>query len=119
MRKKVLVVERDEAILDIVTRILEDQGYQVSQSRSENGMVQRIISEKPDVILLDIIKLTPEGTELCDVIKRTEGIKHIPVIVLSTHPSLAHSKIDCADDIISKPFDIAEILKTVENQLSV
>lgn len=113
------VVERDEAILDIVTTILEDQGYSVIKSRSEKGVIERIISEKPDIILLDIIKLTTEGTDLCNTIKKTKSIKNIPVIVLSTHPAIKSSKIECADDVISKPFDIIEIVRTVEGQLAI
>ncbi|MGV3508173.1 MAG: response regulator [Sphingobacteriaceae bacterium] len=119
MRKRILVVERDEDILNVVTTILEGEGYLVSQSRTELGIVERVTKEKPDAIILDIVKPTPEGTTLCNAIKNTKSIKHIPVIVLSTHPNIKSSKIDCADDVISKPFDIVEIIKTVENHLLV
>lgn len=119
MGKKILVVERDEYILNVVTTILEDEGYCVIQSRTQLGIVDRVTEEKPDAIILDIVKPTIEGTALCNAIKKTKSIKHIPVIVFSTHPSIKSSNIDCADEVISKPFDIFEMIKTVESHLLV
>jgi response regulator RpfG family c-di-GMP phosphodiesterase len=83
------------------------------------GIIDRLLKEKPDAVILDIIKPTPEGTALCNAIKKTKLISHIPVIVLSTHPNIKSTKIACADEIISKPFDIIEMIKTVENHLLV
>ena len=117
MGKRILVVERDKDILDLITTILEGKGFIVSQSRTETAIVDRVIKEKPDAIILDIIKPTPEGTALCDDIKKTKSIKHIPVIVLSTYPNIKSSKVECADEIISKPFDIDELIDEIEKQV--
>ncbi|WP_276348113.1 response regulator [Daejeonella sp. JGW-45] len=118
MKKKILVVERDEDILYIIRHLLEEQGYAVGVSITEEGIVDRVIKEKPDIILLDIIKPTAEGTALCNALKRVPSIKHIPVIVLSTYPQIQTVKIECADDIIDKPFDISEIINVIEDHLA-
>lgn len=119
MRKKILVVEKDEDILNVVTTILEDEGYLVSQSRTELGVVDRVVKELPDAIILDIIKLTLEGTALCKALKRTKSIRHIPIIVLSTHPNIKLESLACATEVISKPFDISEVIETVRSHLFV
>lgn len=119
MKKKIFVVENDEDILNVVTAILEDHGYVVVSSRTEQGVVERLIEEKPDAVILDIIKPTLQGTALCDAIKKTESIKGLPIIVLSTYPNIKSYNVDCADSIISKPFDISEVVRTVESYLLV
>ena len=117
MKKKILVVERDKDILEIVTYILNERGYDVLSSQSEEGIFNQIIEFNPDVILLDIIQPSTQGTELCRKIKAAEKIKHIPVVVLSTHTKAQTIKEVCADDILQKPFDISELVDILEKQL--
>lgn len=119
MKKKILVVERDEDILYIIRHILEDQGYEVWESNTEEGIVDRVIAEMPDMVLLDIIKPTDAGKDLCDALSEVDAIKHIPVIVLSTYPQIQREKIECADEIIDKPFDVAEIVNVINEHLLV
>ncbi len=119
MKKKILVVERDEDILFIIRHILEDQGFEASVSRTEDGIVERVIAEMPDMVLLDIIKPTDAGKALCNALSMVESIKHIPVIVLSTYPQIQKEKIECADKIIDKPFEISEIVNVINEHLLV
>ena len=117
MKKRVLLIEKDEAISDILRYILEDEGYDVIISVTEQGMVEKVINDRPDLILLDIIKPTEEGTALCDELKNSPSTKHIPVIVLSTYPGIQSVNIGCADDIIGKPFGVADMIGVVEKHL--
>lgn len=117
MVKKILIVERNQDILDIISMIFEDKGYKVSAYNTEEGILSKIHEEQPDAVLLDIMKPTIEGTSLCISIKETETTKHIPVIVLSTHMKIEQFKEICADEIMAKPFDIDAIISAVDNQL--
>ena len=117
MKKRVLVVENNKEILELISIVLEDAGYDLSLSLNEQGIFNHIVDFKPDAILLDIIKPTVEGTELCRQLKEAEGTKHIPVIVLSTHPQIEKVKDICADDIVEKPFDIEGLLEALNEQL--
>jgi DNA-binding response OmpR family regulator len=117
MKKKILVVDRDKDILEIITYVLTDRGYEVISSRTEDGMLSQILNINPDAVLLDIIKPSIEGTELCRAIKGNNATKNIPVIVLSTHQKAAAVKEICADEIVAKPFDISELVETLEKQL--
>lgn len=117
MKKRVLVVENNKDILELISIVLEDAGYEISLYLNEKGIFEHIVEFKPHAILLDIIKPTIEGTELCRQIKDAEGTKHIPVIVLSTHPQIKKVKEVCADEVVEKPFDIEGLLAAVSEQL--
>lgn len=117
MKKKILVIEKNKSILDVIEIALTLEGYDVLLSQTENGILDKIENYQPDAILLDIIFPTHEGTELCRKIKEIESIKNIPVIVLSTHHKIETVKTICADEVIEKPFDLSFLLETIKYQL--
>lgn len=117
MQKKVLVVENDKDILELIEIVLNNAGYLPTLFLHETNIFEKISAIQPDAILLDIVKPTVEGTELCRKIKEAEGTKHIPIIVLSTHPQIEQVKEICADEVVDKPFDIHELLSTLDDQL--
>ena len=119
MKKKILVVENDKDISNIISFILEDEGYEVKTLKSVAGLIETIITYSPNAILLDIIVPGIEDTEICQAIKSAKGINHIPLIVLSTHPAVtATIKEICADEVISKPFDINDLVQIVSEQVA-
>ena len=118
MKKKILVVENDKDILDIISFILTEEGYDPILCATETGVIQMIDQIMPDMIILDIIKPTALGTELCRAIKASKTTGHIPVIVLSTHPGIGHVKEVCADEVLKKPFDVPVLLDVVKAQLA-
>lgn len=81
-------------------------------------MVEKVASERPDLILLDIRKPTDEGTALCYELKNTPSTKHVAIIVLSTYPGIQSVNIGCADDIIGKPFEVSEMISVIDEHLS-
>ena len=117
MKKRILVIENNEDILELISFVLNDAGYEVKTSNNDLNILNQISTFKPDVILLDILKITDEGTELCRKLKEEDGTSHIPVIVLSTHPQIQKVKDVCADEIVEKPFDIDGLLEVIEEQL--
>lgn len=117
MKKRILVVENNKEILEVIAYILEEEGYELSLYTSEKDIFEHIITFQPDAILLDIVKPTLEGTELCRQIKAAENTSHIPVIVLSTHPQIQKVKEVCADEVVPKPFDIDGLLEILREQL--
>lgn len=118
MKRKVLVVENDFDILQVIDHILKEEGYEPILCSSEKGIFDIISHKQPDVILLDIFKITEQGTELCRTLKASEDTQHIPVIVLSTHPEIHGVKDGCADEILTKPFDLDNLLEVVREQLA-
>lgn len=117
MKKRILVVENDRDILEMIALLLDEEGYETSLYSNERYILEHIVDFKPDAILLDIIKPTVEGTELCRQIKEAEQTGHIPVIVLSTHPQIQKVKEVCADEVVPKPFDVDALLEILATQL--
>src|SRR5579863_8015014 len=84
--KKILVVDDDEGIMEVVQIVLEGEGYTVQTSM--NGAILQQLNEQqnlPDLILLDVLLSGEDGREICKRLKSDEKIKHIPVIMLSAH----------------------------------
>jgi CheY-like chemotaxis protein len=102
MNKRVLVVENDKSILEIIGLVLEEEGYTTSLHNSEGGILEKITAFEPDIIVLDIFRPTLESTELCRQLKAAQATAHIPVIALSTHPEINKVKEICADDVVPK-----------------
>ncbi|MFA6277197.1 MAG: response regulator [Pedobacter sp.] len=117
MKKRILVVESNKDILELISIVLDEAGYESSLYANEIDIFEHITKFKPHAILLDIVRPTVQGTELCRQIKAAEGTSHIPVIVLSTHPQIERVKEVCADEVVPKPFDIDTLLETLIDQL--
>ncbi|RZK56770.1 MAG: response regulator [Pedobacter sp.] len=117
MKKRILVVENNPDISELISLVLEEAGYDVNLYANENDIFNHIVDLQPDAILLDIVQPTVQGTELCRQIKEAEGTSHIPVIVLSTHPHIKKVKEVCADEVVPKPFDIDGLVEIVGEQL--
>jgi DNA-binding response OmpR family regulator len=119
MKKKILVVENDREILNILQYILTEEGFEVKSLTCADKLISTIMTYKPDAILLDIIMPGVEDTGICKTIKETKNMNHIPLIVLSTHPVVSATiKELCADEVISKPFDINDLLRIISDQVA-
>jgi len=117
MAKKVVIIEKDRDILEVVSYILVDAGYSVSPFGTEEVTLEHIINENPNLILLDVISISEEGTALCQAIKNNRKLRNIPIVALSTHLKPQLIKETCADEVMKKPFDIDELLQIVEEHL--
>ena len=118
--KKILVVDDDEGIVEVVQIVLEGEGYIVQTSM--NGAIFQQLDEQenlPHLILLDVLLSGGDGREICKRIKSDEKIKHIPVVMLSAH-SDANKNADSsgADDFLEKPFDVDVLIAMVQKHLS-
>ena len=117
MKKRILVIENDRAILELIDIVLKDAGYEVYLSANEENLISMVNKLQPDAIILDILRPSLEGTELCRQLNETTTTSHIPVIVLSTHPEIQKVKEICADEVVTKPFDIDGLLEVLSAQL--
>ena len=118
MKKKILVVESDRDIREIISYILKEEGYEPILCNPEADIIQMIQLNEPAAVFLDIMEITERGTELCRVLKAGKQTSHIPVIVLSTHPKIERVKEICADEVIKKPFDIDVLMDVLKEQLA-
>jgi DNA-binding response OmpR family regulator len=117
MSKKVLIIEDDHDILDMMQYIVEDEGYAVI-AFSQAGSVEEIIQLQPALILLDERLRENSGHLLCASIKAHHLTQNIPVILISAVMHLENIAIDCkADGYIKKPFDLLDLISVVNSYL--
>lgn len=110
---KVLVVEDDKGISDFIIPELQYEGFEVCLAENGRQALEKFESEKPDLILLDVMLPELSGFE---VLRRIRAISNVPVI-LETARGETIDKITGlnagADDYISKPFEIEELLARI------
>jgi DNA-binding response OmpR family regulator len=112
-KRKVLIIENDQDIRDIVAIILEQEGFE-TLSIPEPENLAKISSFAADVILLDEFINSRPGHRLCLKIKKDKDLMNIPVIILSTANNIELIVKECnANNYIRKPFDIADVVERV------
>jgi DNA-binding NtrC family response regulator len=117
-KKKVLIIEDDAGIQELIRYILEVEGFEVATSA--HSLTADLTSHKADIIILDEWVNKKEGTMLCKEIKHVHVTKHIPVIIISTAMNIEEIAENCeADGFIAKPFDIDDVAKEVKKVLGI
>jgi CheY-like chemotaxis protein len=118
--QRILAVDDDKDILEVLQYILEDSGYEVETLADGHFLFDRIKENHPDLIVLDIMLGNMDGRELCRDVKTKEETRDIPVILLSASHAITNSfkQNGNPDDFIAKPFDINVLLSSVERQLA-
>lgn len=116
-REHILVVEDDADINNLIVKTLQKQNYKVRQAFSGSEAKLCLAMEKFSLVLLDLMLPGVMGEEL---IKEIREKQHMPIIVISAKNSL-EDKVNVldlgADDYITKPFELEEILARVNSQL--
>jgi DNA-binding response OmpR family regulator len=119
MGKRILILDDDQDILDIISDLLIDCGFEV-QTLSTGEQIFSVISQfHPDLVLMDVMLANMDGRVICRNLKENENTQFIPVILISGTHDLAHSlnQIGAPNDFIPKPFDIDFLLNKIKYQL--
>jgi len=119
--RKILAVDDNEDILEIIKLILEDFGYEVTTLTDGTAIFDAIKKDHPDLILLDVMLGNADGRELCRAIKAKTETMDIPVILVSASHQVAERftlNSGAPDDFLAKPFDINELLNIVGSHLT-
>ena len=115
---RILVVDDDENIRQIVRLCLSDEGYAVDEAANGEAALAVIQEFKPRLILLDLRMPVMDGWEFARRYRSTPG-PHVPIVAFV---AALNATQDCADlepaTILTKPFDLDDLLAAVRNQLS-
>ena len=116
---KILIIDDDPDILELLTYILAAEGYQVVSSTNgkETDSLHEIL---PDLVLLDLRMngAAQAGAKICLKLKTQVNTKSLPVILVSAEPDIESIAKYCyADDYISKPFNIHDFLSKIRTNL--
>jgi CheY-like chemotaxis protein len=119
--KKILAVDDNESILEVLNEILQQEGYEVVTLSTGKEVLRTVEKIHPDLILMDVmLDDQMDGRDICSVIKQDDDTQRIPVILISaTHnPEDTMDHTGGADDFIAKPFDISFLLEKIGKQLA-
>jgi len=108
--KKLLIVDDDKDLLEMVEMALSEQGFDVHTSTEGSSFFSQLEKLKPDIVLLDVFLNDADGRELCYQLKSDPLYDHIPVALYSAgHMSNSTIINSRADTFITKPFDLEQL----------
>ncbi len=114
MDKKILVVEDEKAIADILDFNLRKEGYTVVCAYDGEDGLSLALADKPDLILLDVMLPKLDGFEVCKAVRKTSNV---PIIMLTAREEEVDKILGLelgADDYITKPFSMRELMARIK-----
>lgn len=124
-KKLVLVVDDDVDLVEALTMKLESCNYDVVKAYDGVEGFEKVKTDNPDLIILDVMMPRKDGYQLCDELKSSDEYKKIPIILLtavadavsSTNYTHMGGKTTLADDYVPKPIDLDELMEIVQDNL--
>lgn len=118
--KRILLVEDDSTLSTSLCYSLEASGYKVTLSRSGEDALRKFSEFRPDMILLDTVLADISGFEVCRRIRAVKGCKQ-PAIIIATAKAQEADRVASfevgADDFVSKPFSLSELMLRIQARL--
>jgi two-component system KDP operon response regulator KdpE len=109
----ILAVDDEPHVLEALATILEARGYRVRTASSGTAALEAISTERPDLVLLDLAMPDIDGVDVC---RRVRAFSRVPILVLSAladEPRKVQALDAGADDYVTKPFGVEELLARV------
>jgi len=113
MRKKILLVDDSSTALMMEQVILSRKNFELVVARDGEEAVEKSVSEKPDLILMDVVMPKMNGFEACRRIKSEPSTKDIPIILVTTRGEAENVETGYAsgcNDYVTKPINSLELL---------
>jgi DNA-binding response OmpR family regulator len=120
-RKKILIVDDEIDLVETVRFPLEMEGYNVLVSHNGEDGLNQARKETPDLILLDLMLPKLDGYKVCRLLKFDERYKHIPILMLTAKTQEKDKTLGMetgANEYITKPFEMDELLEKVKTYLN-
>jgi DNA-binding response OmpR family regulator len=120
MPKKILIVEDNVLMAEIMTCILNNMGYDVIPLHNGYEVFTYIKTGHPDLVILDMMLPGIDGRDICSLIKQNSETSNLPIIICSGNEDIDELKTQrgAPDDILHKPFDINALVQKVQFQLA-
>jgi len=116
-RRKILVIEDEKQVLDLVAKNLTREGFDVFTSRTGGDGLRFIRESRPDLIILDVMLPDVDGLELCRQLKWNPETRALPVVMVTAKAEESDIVLGLgigADDYIPKPFRLKELIARVK-----
>lgn len=113
-KKRILVADDDPGIRDVFTIIFQKAGYDLELKEDGEDLLKNKFV-LPDLFLIDKQLSGYDGLEICRYLKKRDQTRNIPVVIISASPNISYLARDAgADFFIEKPFDMKNLLKTID-----
>ena len=120
MGEKILVVEDEWEIRNLLAEFLAREGYDVIQASNGKEALESAEKENPQVILLDVKMPGIDGVEVCRRLKEEDKTRFIPIIMVTALKDRAvDAFVEGADDFVTKPFNLRELSFRVRSMLRI
>ncbi len=116
MGQRILVVDDDRAIVRLVRAYLEQAGYQVLVAYDGDEALRSLRSDRPDLMVLDLMMPKRDGWEVTRIVRGDEGLAKVPIVILTARVEDQDKVIGLelgADDYVTKPFNPREVVARV------
>lgn len=120
LRKKILLIDDSSFFAKYIETIITAADYEFVHASSGEEGLSMVKTEKPDLVLLDVIMPDIDGLEVCRILRESESNNLMPIIILTSSDDEEHKLAGLelgADDYITKPFNRRELLSRVKNTL--
>lgn len=120
MGRKILVTEDSPTILEILKSVLAEEGYEVIAAADGQQALDLARTEKPDLIILDLMLPKIDGYKVCRMLKFDERFKNIPIIMLTARAKESDEQLGRevgADAYIKKPFQPEVVVDEIKKWL--
>lgn len=117
MDKKILIVDDEKDIVKLLDYNLKKEGYQTISAYNGNEALEKTYSQKPDLIILDLMLPDLDGFEVCKILKTQQQTSFIPIIILTAKSQEIDKILGLelgADDYITKPFSVREVIARIK-----
>ncbi|MHB8771550.1 MAG: response regulator [Syntrophales bacterium] len=115
-QKKILIADDEKDIVELIAYNLEREGYAVVKAFDGQKAWEKVNAEKPDLVILDLMMPAISGMEVCRMIRRQSGTAALPIIMLTAKSDALDKILGLevgADDYITKPFHVRELIARV------
>ena len=108
MSKRILIIDDDKDMLEILSLLLIESGYEIKAVPGAGNIGNLINHFSPDLIVMDVMLKGEDGRTICKSIKKEPGTRSLPVILISGMQDFTGSlqSQDLPDDYLTKPFDL-------------
>ncbi len=119
MNKKILIIDDEHAIAQMTSLILKKRGYEITSCASAEEALEILNTFKPDLIILDNLLGGKTGLKFCHEIKSDSATSSVPILITTGQKFnlknlSAEQKFLKPDDILTKPFEIEDLIKKVQ-----
>ncbi len=115
--KKILVCDDDETLVDILAKLLTDNGFDVNTAHDGFQCLEKLIEERPQALLLDLDMPNKDGFQIMEALNRDKRLPHPEIVVLSGHEKAGDKERALqlgAKRFFVKPFVCKEVLEAVK-----